>query len=252
MSGPRSAVKWPRRAVKLTGEEPQLPSSFRAAAAAQASVAATGLPPPKSGNCAAGNSKVSRSNMRHAVVECARNVILRVDGKAAAAAWDAIAGVYRPRCRRCVRLHTSARHHETPTCGHLQAGGADVALCGSNPLSTQTNVARTSSRTTGSRCSRSRVKTRDLLRSTSAPRWASPDITMDDGAESGRGAPMIALTGSTTWQPAGPALGGDPLGADAKHSSPAWWARPEETTTGVIPAQGDGARRRVAVPGYRL
>ena len=30
-------------AVTLTGEEPQLPSSFRVAAAAQASVAATGL-----------------------------------------------------------------------------------------------------------------------------------------------------------------------------------------------------------------
>jgi hypothetical protein len=30
-------------AVTLTGEEPQLPSSFRVAAAAQASIAATGL-----------------------------------------------------------------------------------------------------------------------------------------------------------------------------------------------------------------
>src|SRR5882762_10137959 len=50
----------------------------------------------------------------------------------------------------------------------LQAGGADVALCASNPLSTQDDVAAHLCATTGSRSSRSRVKTTPRTTSTSA------------------------------------------------------------------------------------
>src|SRR5260221_7033857 len=65
-------------AVTLTGDEPQLPSSFRVAAAAQASIAAAGL--------------------------------------AAAPTWDAIAGIYKTRDQRFVRLHTNFRHHRDAVC----------------------------------------------------------------------------------------------------------------------------------------
>src|SRR6266566_2976177 len=74
-------------AVTLSGEEPQLPSSFRVAAA-----------------------------MRHAVVECRSERYLRVDGKGSPMAWDAIAGIYKTRDARFVRLHTNFRHHRDAVC----------------------------------------------------------------------------------------------------------------------------------------
>ena len=56
--------------VTLTGEEPQLPSSFRVAAAAQASVAATGLAAAQIWQQRSGQSQDVAVDMRHAVVEC--------------------------------------------------------------------------------------------------------------------------------------------------------------------------------------
>ena len=58
-------------AVKLTGEEPQLPSSFRVAAAAQASVAATGLAAAEIWKLRSGQSQAVAVDMRHAVVATA-------------------------------------------------------------------------------------------------------------------------------------------------------------------------------------
>jgi crotonobetainyl-CoA:carnitine CoA-transferase CaiB-like acyl-CoA transferase len=102
--------------LTLTGEEPQLPSSFRVAAAAQASVAATGLAAAQIWQSRSGQNQDVAVNMRHAVVECRSERYLRVDGKPPPPAWDAIAGIYRTRDQRFVRLHTNFSHHRDAVC----------------------------------------------------------------------------------------------------------------------------------------
>jgi crotonobetainyl-CoA:carnitine CoA-transferase CaiB-like acyl-CoA transferase len=103
-------------AVTLTGEEPQLPSSFRVAAAAQASIAAAGLAAAQVWKMRSGQSQDVAVDMRHAVVECRSERYLRVDGKPPPPAWDAIAGIYKTRDRRFVRLHTNFPHHRDAVC----------------------------------------------------------------------------------------------------------------------------------------
>jgi crotonobetainyl-CoA:carnitine CoA-transferase CaiB-like acyl-CoA transferase len=103
-------------AVTLTGEEPQLPSSFRVAAAAQASIAATGLAAAQIWKLRSGQSQNVAVDMRHAVVECRSERYLRVDGKPPPPTWDAIAGVYKTGDRRFVRLHTNFPHHRAAVC----------------------------------------------------------------------------------------------------------------------------------------
>jgi crotonobetainyl-CoA:carnitine CoA-transferase CaiB-like acyl-CoA transferase len=102
--------------VTLTGEEPQLPSSFRVAAAAQASIAATGLAAAELWKLRSGQSQDVAVDMRHAVVECRSERYLRVDGKPPPPAWEAIAGIYKTRDRRFVRLHTNFPHHRAAVC----------------------------------------------------------------------------------------------------------------------------------------
>jgi crotonobetainyl-CoA:carnitine CoA-transferase CaiB-like acyl-CoA transferase len=103
-------------AVALTGEEPQLPSSFRVAAAAQASIAAAGLAAAQIWKLRSGQSQDVAVDMLHAVVECRSERYLRVDGKPPPPAWDAIAGIYKTRDQRFVRLHTNFRHHRDAVC----------------------------------------------------------------------------------------------------------------------------------------
>jgi len=110
--GPRDALD----SVTLTGEEPQLPSSFRVAAAAQSSVAAAGLAAAHLWQLRSGQSQQVAVDMRHAAVECRSERYLRLDGKPPPPAWDAIAGVYRTRDRRFVRLHTNFPHHREAVC----------------------------------------------------------------------------------------------------------------------------------------
>src|SRR5882724_4468177 len=102
--------------VALTGEEPQLPSSFRVAAAAQTSIAAAGLAAVQIWKLRSGQSQDVAVDMRHAVVECRSERYLRVDGKGSPMAWDAIAGIYKTRDQRFVRLHTNFRHHRDAVC----------------------------------------------------------------------------------------------------------------------------------------
>src|ERR1700731_3481984 len=102
--------------VTLTGEEPQLPSSFRVAAAAQVGIAAAGLAAAQLWKLRSGQSQDVAVNMRHAVVECRSERYLRVDGKPPPPAWDAIAGIYKTRDRRFVRLHTNFPHHRDAVC----------------------------------------------------------------------------------------------------------------------------------------
>ena len=102
--------------VTLTGDEPQLPSSFRVGAAAQASIAAAGLAAAQIWQLRSGQSQQVTVDMRHAVVECRSERYLRVDGKPPGPTWDVIAGVYKTRDRRFVRLHTNFRHHRDAVC----------------------------------------------------------------------------------------------------------------------------------------
>jgi crotonobetainyl-CoA:carnitine CoA-transferase CaiB-like acyl-CoA transferase len=103
-------------AVTLTGAEPQLPSTFRVAAAAQASIAATGLAAAQIWKMRSGQSQGVAVDMRHAVVECRSERYLRVDGKPPPPAWDVIAGIYKTRDGRFVRLHTNFPHHRDAVC----------------------------------------------------------------------------------------------------------------------------------------
>jgi crotonobetainyl-CoA:carnitine CoA-transferase CaiB-like acyl-CoA transferase len=102
--------------VTLTGEEPQLPSTFRVAAAAQAGIAAAGLAAAQIWKLRSGQSQHIAVDMRHAVIECRSERYLRVDGKPPPPAWDAIAGIYKTRDRRFVRLHTNFPHHRDAVC----------------------------------------------------------------------------------------------------------------------------------------
>ncbi len=103
-------------AVRLTGGEPQLPSSFRVAAAAQAPIAAAGLAAAEIWKARSGEAQDVAVDMRHAVVECRSERYLRVDDKPPPPAWDKIAGVYRVRDGRFVRLHTNFPHHRDAVC----------------------------------------------------------------------------------------------------------------------------------------
>jgi len=102
--------------VTLSGEEPQLPSSFRVGASAQASIAAAGLAAAQIWKLRKGQSQNVAVDMRHAVVECRSERYLRVDGKPPGPTWDAIAGIYKTRDGRFVRLHTNFRHHRDAVC----------------------------------------------------------------------------------------------------------------------------------------
>src|SRR3954462_14316264 len=91
----------------LTGDEPQLPSSFRVGAAAQVSIAAAGLAAAEIWRMRSGQSQAVSVDMRHALVECRSERYLRREGELPPPAWDAIAGVYRTGDSRYVRLHTN-------------------------------------------------------------------------------------------------------------------------------------------------
>src|SRR3954451_24167677 len=106
--------------VTLTGDEPQLPSSFRVAAAAQVSIAAAGMAAANIWQLRSGQSQDVAVDMRHAVVECRSERYLRVDGKAPGPAWDIIAGVYKTGDGRFVRLHTNFSHHREAVCRVLE------------------------------------------------------------------------------------------------------------------------------------
>src|SRR5919198_4248010 len=102
-------------ALTLTGDEPQLPSSFRVAAAAQVSVAASALAAAEIWKMRSGQAQEVAVDMCHAVVECRSERYLRVDGKRPPPAWDVIAGVYKV-SDGFVRLHTNFPHHRDAVC----------------------------------------------------------------------------------------------------------------------------------------
>src|SRR5258708_13167463 len=83
-------------AVALTGEEPQLPSSFRVAAAAQASIPAAGLAAAQIWKLRSGQSQDVAVDIRHAVVECRSERYLRLDSQLPPPPRHPIAPIYTP------------------------------------------------------------------------------------------------------------------------------------------------------------
>src|SRR5215475_12971871 len=105
--------------VRLTGEEPQLPSSFRVAVAGQVCVAAAGLAAAEIWKLRSGEAQDVSVDMRHAAAECRSERYLRVDDKPPPPVWDAIAGVYKTGDNRFVRCHTNFPHHRDAVCNVL-------------------------------------------------------------------------------------------------------------------------------------
>ncbi|MCK1361630.1 CoA transferase [Bradyrhizobium sp. 199] len=102
--------------VRLTGEEPQIPSSFRAAVAGQTTIAAAGLAAAEIWRLRSGETQDVHVEIQHAVAECRSERYLRLDDKPPPPAWDAIAGVYRTGDNRFVRCHTNFPHHRDAVC----------------------------------------------------------------------------------------------------------------------------------------
>lgn len=102
--------------VRLTGEEPQIPSSFRVAVAGQTTIAAAGLAATEIWRLRSGEAQGVSVDLRHAVAECRSERYLLLDDKPPPPAWDAIAGVYRTGDNRFVRCHTNFPHHRDAVC----------------------------------------------------------------------------------------------------------------------------------------
>ncbi|MBW7970618.1 CoA transferase [Bradyrhizobium sp. BR 10289] len=102
--------------VRLTGEEPQIPSSFRVAVAGQTTIAAAGMAAAEIWRMRSGEAQDVTVDMRHAVAECRSERYLRLDDKPPPPAWDAIAGVYKTGDDRFVRCHTNFPHHRNAVC----------------------------------------------------------------------------------------------------------------------------------------
>lgn len=105
--------------VRLTREEPQIPSSFRVAVAGQTTIAAAGLAAAEIWRLRSGQAQDVSVDMRHAVAECRSERYLRVDDKPPPPAWDAIAGVYKAGDNCFVRCHTNFPHHRDAVCNVL-------------------------------------------------------------------------------------------------------------------------------------
>ncbi len=97
--------------LRLSGEEPALPSSFRVGAAAQASIAASGLAAALIGTLRGLPEQTVSVDMRHAATEFHSERWLLLNGEPAGDGWDKIAGTYQCGDGRWVRLHTNFPHH---------------------------------------------------------------------------------------------------------------------------------------------
>ena len=97
--------------VKLTGEEPALPSSFKVGTIAQATIAASALAASEIDRSRNGRAQTATVDMRHAAAEFLAERLYTLDGKPPPWAWDKIAGTYQVGDGRWVRLHTNFPHH---------------------------------------------------------------------------------------------------------------------------------------------
>src|SRR2546421_4269720 len=111
-------------AVKLTGAEPALPSSFAVGTAAQASIAAAALAAAELWRLRTGRRQRVSVDLRDAAIEFRSERYMRVNGEPPQELWDKIAGLYRCADGRWVRLHTNFLHHRD---GVLRLLGCDYS-----------------------------------------------------------------------------------------------------------------------------
>jgi crotonobetainyl-CoA:carnitine CoA-transferase CaiB-like acyl-CoA transferase len=97
--------------VRLTGEEPALPSSFRTGTVAQATIAASALAASEVDRTRNSRAQEVAVDMRHATAEFISERLYTIDGKPPPPTWDKIAGTYQTGDGRWVRLHTNFPHH---------------------------------------------------------------------------------------------------------------------------------------------
>jgi len=114
--------------LKLTGEEPALPSSFRLGAAAQASIAAAGLAAAELRHRAGAARQRVSVTMRHAAIEFRSEHYLTIDGKAPASMFDPLFAAYRTGDGRFVRLHMNFPHHRENVLKLLGCAPARVSI----------------------------------------------------------------------------------------------------------------------------
>jgi len=114
--------------VTLSGDEPQLPSSFRVDAAAQVSIAASAMAAAKIWEMRSGQAQDVSVDMRHAAIECRSERYLRRDGEPPPPMWDPIAGVYQVKGGRYIRLHTNFPHHRDAVCKVLSCEATREAV----------------------------------------------------------------------------------------------------------------------------
>ena len=134
----------------------------------------------------------------------------------------------------------------------LQAGGADLVLIASNPLSTQDDVAASLVKDFGISVFAIRGEDNDTYyKHIVAALEHEPHVTMDDGADLVSAMVFVALGPARRRASAGAGLGAEAVAgrAQARH-------RPGRRQHGRDdhrrqPPAGDGARRRAQVPGHR-
>jgi crotonobetainyl-CoA:carnitine CoA-transferase CaiB-like acyl-CoA transferase len=110
--------------IEFTGREPVLPSSFAVGTAAQASIAASALAAAELWQLRSGRRQRVNIAMRDAAIEFRSDRYISVDGAPPKDPWDKIAGLYRARDGRFVRLHTNFPHHRD---GVLKLLGCDYS-----------------------------------------------------------------------------------------------------------------------------
>ena len=101
-----------------------MPSSFRVGAAAQATIAASGLAAAELWRMRGGTAQQVAVDMRHAAVEFHSEGYFRLENGGAPRIWDKIAGVYQCGDGRWVRIHTNFPHHRD---GILELLGSDYS-----------------------------------------------------------------------------------------------------------------------------
>lgn len=99
------------QSVVLSGAEPVLPSSFCVGTIAQVSIAAAALASAELWKLRSGDTQTVCCDMRAAGIEFRSERYIHTDGKPPPPLWDKIAGVYRARDERWLRLHTNFPHH---------------------------------------------------------------------------------------------------------------------------------------------
>jgi crotonobetainyl-CoA:carnitine CoA-transferase CaiB-like acyl-CoA transferase len=117
-------------ALRLTGRESVLPSSFRVIAAAQASIGLTGLAAAEIFRARAGRSQTVSVDARHAGAEFRSEHYILDAASPPGDMWDPIAGVY-PCADGWVRLHTNFPHHRDGILGLLGCAGTRAAVAAS-------------------------------------------------------------------------------------------------------------------------